>query len=105
MCRLRLLSLFLLDFAEDDVHVCQGDALAVNHAAVFAEFGPVLAVHFLASSTCVAVDGEALEGLFQSCHLHRCGGTLSSLTGPVGLGGQPFGRSVFRVFAVRSQGS
>ncbi len=28
---------FLLDFAEDDVHVSEGDVLAVNHAAVLAE--------------------------------------------------------------------
>lgn len=50
---------FLLDFAEDDVHVSQGDTLAVNHAAVFAQFGPVFAVHVLAGSTSVAMDGEA----------------------------------------------
>lgn len=50
---------FLLDFAEDDVHVSEGDVLAVDHAAVLAELGPVLAVHLLAGSTSVTVDGEA----------------------------------------------
>ncbi len=50
---------FLLDFAEDDVHVSEGDVLAVNHATVLAELGPVLAVHLLARCASVTVDGEA----------------------------------------------
>lgn len=76
---------FLLDFAEDDVHVREGDALAVNHAAVFAEFGPVLAVHVLAGSARVTVDGEASKRFFQSGQLHRCGRARAAVTGAVGV--------------------
>lgn len=76
---------FLLDFAEDDVHVSEGDALAVNHVAVLAEFGPVLAVHLLARSSCVTVDGEASKRLLQSSQLHRCGRAHASIAGPIGL--------------------
>lgn len=50
---------FLLDFAEDDVHISEGDVLAVNHTAVLAEFGPVLAVHVLAGSAGVTMNGKA----------------------------------------------
>lgn len=64
--------LFLLDFAEDDVHVSEGDALAVDHAAVLAEFGPVFAVHLLAGSASVAMDGKASKRFFQSGNLHWC---------------------------------
>lgn len=60
----------LLDFAEYDVHVGEGDVLAVNHAAVLAELGPVLAVHLLAGGARVAMDGEAAEGLLQRGQLH-----------------------------------
>lgn len=54
---------YSLDFAKDDVHVGEGDALAVDHAAVLAKLGPVLAVHVLAGGTGVPVDGEAPERL------------------------------------------
>lgn len=93
----------LLDFAEDDVHVGEGDVLAVNHAAVLAELGPVLAVHLLAGGARVAVDGEAAEGLLQRGQLHRCGRAGTSVAGAVGLGGQPLGRTVFRLLGVRPQ--
>lgn len=76
---------FLLDFAEDDVHVGEGDILAVNHATVFAEFGPVLAMHFFAGSASVTVDGKASKCLFQSCHFHWCGRPHASFTGPIRL--------------------
>lgn len=90
----------LLDFAEDDVHVSQGDTLAVNHAAVFAELGPVFAVHVLAGSASVAVDGEAPERLFQSGQLHRRGRAHASITGAVRVGGKPFGGSVSGLFGM-----
>lgn len=63
----------LLDFAEDDVHISEGDVLAVNHATVLAELGPVLAVHLLAGSASVTVNGKATKRLFQSGQLHRRG--------------------------------
>lgn len=97
------LSAPLLDFAEDDVHVGEGDVLAVNHAAVLAELGPVLAVHLLAGGARVAVDGEATEGLLQRGQLHRCGRAGAPVAGAVGLGGQPLGRTVFGVLGVRPQ--
>lgn len=50
---------FLLDFAEDDVHISEGNVLAIDHATVLTELGPVLAMHLLAGSTSVTVDGEA----------------------------------------------
>lgn len=90
---------FLLDFTEDDVHVGEGDVLAVNHATVLAEFGPVLAVHLLAGGASVTVDGEAPERLFQSGHLHRCG--RASLAGAIRLSGKPFGGPVSGVITVR----
>lgn len=96
---------FLLDFAEDDVHVGEGDVLAVDHAAVLAQLGPVLAVHLFAGGARVAVDGEAAKRLLQRGHLHRRGRAHPSIAGPVGLGGKPLGRPVFRLFAVRPQRS
>lgn len=75
--------LCLLDFAEDDVHICEGDALAVDHATILAELGPVLAVHFLAGGPGVPVDGKAPEGLLQSGQLYGSGGTHSSFAGAV----------------------
>lgn len=76
---------FLLDFAEDDVHISEGDALAVDHATVLAELGPVLAVHLLAGSASVTMDGEAPEGLLQSGQLYWCGRPHTSFTGPIRL--------------------
>lgn len=40
----------LLDFAENDVHVSGGDRLAIHDAAVFAQLGEVLVVHFSATA-------------------------------------------------------
>lgn len=51
-----------LDFAEDDVHVGGGDALAVGDVAVLAHLCKVLAVHLVAGGLAVAVDGKLLEG-------------------------------------------
>lgn len=93
----------LLDFAEYDVHVGEGDALAVNHAAVLAELGPVFAVHLLAGGACVAVDGEAAEGLFQRGQLHRRRRAGASVAGAVGLGGEPLGRAVLGLLCVRPE--
>ena len=94
---------FLLDFAEDDVHVSEGDVLAVDHSAVLAEFGPVLAVQVFAGSAGVTVDGEAAKRLLQSGQLHRCGRARASFTGPVRLSGKPLGQAVSRLFTVRPQ--
>lgn len=49
---------FLLDFGEDDVHISEGDVLAVNHATVLAEFGPVLSMHIFTRSASVTMDGK-----------------------------------------------
>ena len=57
MCTMMMM-LYSLDFAEDNVHVSEGNALAINHTTVFAEFGPVLAMQILACSASVAVDGK-----------------------------------------------
>lgn len=94
---------FLLDFAEDDVHVGEGDVLAVDHAAVLADLGPVLAVHLLAGGACVAMDGEAAEGLLQRGQLHRRGRAGAPVAGAVGIGRQPLGRAVSGLFVVRPQ--
>lgn len=94
----------LLDFGEDYVHVCEGDALAIDDAAVFTEFRPVLAVHVSAGGSRVSVDGEAAEGLLQRGDLHRGFGSRSSVARAVGRGGQAFGRVILRVLAVRPHG-
>lgn len=74
---------FLLDFTEDDVHVSEGDVLAVNHATVLAKLGPVLAMHLLAGGAGVTVNGEATECFFQCSQLYRRGRPHTSFTGPV----------------------
>ncbi len=94
----------LLDFREDYVHVCEGDVLAIDDAAVFTQFGPVLAVHVFAGGSCVSVDGEAAEGLLQRGDLHRRFSSRSSVARAVGRGGQAFGCVIFWGFAVRPQG-
>ena len=96
LCTIRLVP-FLLDFAEDDVHVSEGDVLAVNHGAVFAEFGPVLAVHLLAGGAGVTVNGKASKRLLQGGQLHRRGRAHSSIAGSIRISGKPFGRSIFRL--------
>lgn len=92
---------YSLDFAKDDVHVGEGDALAVDHAAVLAELGPVLAVHFLAGGAGVTVDGEAPERLLQSGQLYGRRGTHASFAGAIRVRRKPFGRPVFRLVRVR----
>lgn len=91
---------YLLYFAENNVNISEGDVFPIDHTAVFTEFGPVLAMHLLAGSTSVTMDGKASKGLFQSGDLHRCGRAHTSITGPIRLRRKPFGCSVFGVFTV-----
>lgn len=51
----------ILDFREDYIHVCECDGLAIDDAAVFTQFGPVLAVQFFPGGSRVSVNGEASE--------------------------------------------
>lgn len=54
---------YSLDFAEDNVHVGGGDALAVGDVAVLAHLCKVLAVHLVPGGAAVTVHCKLLEGL------------------------------------------
>lgn len=63
------MSLYSLDFCEDDVDVRAGDVLAIDDLAVFAELGPVLAIHILSGGFGVSMDGKLLEGVQKLLHV------------------------------------
>lgn len=64
-----LLRRYLLHLGEDNVHVCTGDPFAISHLAVFAQLGPVLAIHFLPGCFGVAIDCKLPEALLQRGHI------------------------------------
>lgn len=68
-------TIYSLDFCEDNVYIGAGHVLAIDDLAVFAELGPVLSIHLLASGFGVPVNSELLEGgqkLLHVCALsHR----------------------------------
>ena len=64
----------VLDLAEDDVHVGDGHVPAVDHLAVPAQLGPVLAMHLLPGGPGVPVHRKPPEGLLQGAELRARGG-------------------------------